>query len=148
MHARKFIPLLMRTLITHLRRDAGYYHTTFSAAVTFTRQFSQTELESHVKTAMIRLRHLVPSFAFKSTKLPSFEFQLSYRVPQSVSDVEAWANEILFFSKTSNDLGRFGSHDRVANERWWKARDNRYTHEIHVAPTSGTIASSQSWTFS
>lgn len=131
--------------LTMLCRDTtGFTHETFSAAVTFGQKFSEDRLRPLLRASLIRLRHLAPSIAFKTTKLPSNAYRFTYRVPKNMEDAEKWADEVLFFCESSEE--RFGNHVRVFRDRWWRGRDDNYTHEFYVAPIGGD--ESRSWTFS
>lgn len=94
---------------------------------------------------MIRLRHLVPSVAFKVSKLPVHGYQFSYVVPDTLDDAFAWANEVVHFYMSGTTFAE--NHERFARERCWGAKDDQYTIELHVAPHSaGRTGSSSSWT--
>ena len=122
----------------------GITHMTSSVSTTFTRAFTQDELEPIVKVALIRMRHLIPSFAVTAEKLPTYDYRLSYRVPEGLSDVERWASQILFFEEGSGSFT--ANHQRVTGDRWWKACDGVYTHEVHIASTAAPASPSSTWT--
>ena len=126
------------------RDVSGITHCTSSASVTFTKGLTQTELEAHVKTALIRMRHQVPAIAVTTHKLPSHQYEMLYRVPGSLKEAEEWATEVLFF------YTGVGSHDEVARSTWWKSRDGKYTHQLHVAPATeqSMLLTYRSWKFS
>ena len=109
-----------------------------SATVAFARTLTQAELEPHLKAALIRLRHLTPSIALRVAKLPTNHYEVSYNVPKHLSEVEDWVNSILLFETEGDD--RVTNHDNAAR-RWWRAKDNAYMMEFHLAP-----ASSNCWT--
>ena len=114
--------------------------------MTLWKQLAQSDLESVIKNALIRLRHLVPSIALRIAKLPTNDYQMIYRVPESLSVVQDWVAEIVFFEEGEGD--HVANHDRLAHNRWWKARDCVNSYEVHVAPATSSTPEYSSWTMS
>lgn len=127
------------------RDNEGFCHVTFTAAGTFVKAFSLFDLERCVKSAAVRLRHLVPSIACKVAKLPTNEYQLTYAVPKSLDDAVTWADDIVSFTECART--RFENHERIARDRWWTADAGNYTPEFYITPASASSESSSSWTF-
>ena len=105
------------------------------------RAVSFDELKTKVHNAMVRARFLVPAMAYTVSLLPTNEYQFTYVIPQSPEDALKWADAVSFFygdAKSFKD-----AHDKIGETRWWRAREGRYTHEVHVHPNS---KSALSWT--
>ena len=78
------------------------------------------------------------------SRLPSVqEFQFEYIVPVSSDDALQWAEKVVVIHEDEKSFNE--AHIEMTNLVWWKASDERFTHELHIHPSP---SSKQSWTFS
>ncbi|KAH8116767.1 hypothetical protein DFH11DRAFT_1131013 [Phellopilus nigrolimitatus] len=86
---------------------------TVTAAISLDSSPSRELLQTQVCEAWQLLRHLVPGIACQTLKLPPFDgqYELRYTVPQSLEDVDAWADQSTFlmtalyrFMRSTNSL--------------------------------------------
>ena len=104
---------------------------------------SAAALKQSLQRVLIRLRFLAPSVACRLCKLPAGDFQFAYTLPKSTDDALVWVNETLFFEEAGDGFN--ANHERIVRERWWKASDDKYTHQYYITPPGATT---QQWTVS
>ena len=126
-----------RHLTSSHRRDiGGVAHCTFSSTVSFLNRESPKpeEIKTKLQRSLLRLRHLVPSIALKTSRLPSNEYQFKYIVPDSLDDALRWCDEVLFVNEEGESLEE--NHRRISDTVWWCAEDepSRHTWEVYAYP--------------
>ena len=130
-------------VLTFLHRECdGHTHTTFSANIRFLEEMPYDKFKNAFYRSIVRLRHLVPGIAYTLTKLPSSEFQFSYRVPDSLEEVFLWINDIVLLSE---DPVSSSIHHKRVGDRYWKASDGRNYLELHASPNE---RDDRSWSIS
>ncbi|KZT04207.1 uncharacterized protein LAESUDRAFT_728445 [Laetiporus sulphureus 93-53] len=125
--------------------EFGCSHVVSSCSVKLANEIAPEDLKKAIQSSMIRLRHLVPGIAVKAspTRPPMGDWSHEYRVPDTLEDVFAWVEEVVFVHE--NGTSFLDNHERIFHESWWRATEGRYSYELHIVPNLS--AGSNSWTF-
>ncbi|THU76011.1 hypothetical protein K435DRAFT_904621 [Dendrothele bispora CBS 962.96] len=99
------------------------------------RSRTKEEFEPFVRGAWMKLRHLCPWIAVRTSALKtsspnSFAFTYEKSTAQDLSLVEKWADETLVWRKESLNHAEWES---LFKEHYWKPSEGRYSLELHIA---------------
>ena len=101
----------------------------------FKTPLTRETLKSKLVDALILSRHYSPGIALKIVKLqpPETEYALTYDVPKSLEDANAWANaQIEVFDDVKSILVR---HGEIRDCHWWRCDSGSYIVKAFIAPS-------------
>lgn len=125
-------PLVNVVIELMCRSETGFGQTTYSGSVMLAQPLSKAALSDALRRAVIQLRSLVPMMACRTTEVSTRKYQFQYTVLKSAEEEKEWLDQIVIFGDARPSAR--ACHDRLAGERWWKAGEGRFVHEVHAAP--------------
>ncbi|KAH9933280.1 hypothetical protein B0H21DRAFT_885775 [Amylocystis lapponica] len=86
-----------------------------------------------VRASWIRLRHLSPTVAVTTSRLPDKSWVYTYTVPESQNAVDAWAQDTVFGYEEELTITE---RQTFLSPRIWRPSSGHYSLEMHVGPVN------------